>query len=139
MSRDSGLLVRCLRAELAEEIERQERDDSARGPVVTVLEQVIKSHGYSCCCAGGCGGEHPGHQCRAGAEKGTMLAAPHPLPLTEHEAASAPVSELRPWCPPCWRKACKRNAEIRAELRRQELDEAQLALFDVEAATGGGR
>ncbi|WP_405551338.1 hypothetical protein OG215_42125 (plasmid) [Streptomyces globisporus] len=143
MSRESGLLVRRLRAELAEEIERQERDDSARGPVVTVLEQVIRTYGYSCCCAGGCGVEHPGRQCRTGGEKGAMLAAPHPLPLTEHETASAPASELRPWCPPCWRRTVKRNIEIRAELRRQELDEAQTLLFDVErpalAASGGGQ
>ncbi|GGZ27807.1 hypothetical protein [Streptomyces nitrosporeus] len=105
----------------------------------TVLEQVLKTHGLLCMCAGDCGREHAGTKCQAhGTEKSPMLAAPYPLPLTEREAALAPVSELRPWCPGCWRRARKRTAEIRAELRRQELDEAQLDLFGLEAA-GGGR
>ncbi|MEU0705388.1 hypothetical protein ABZ513_31880 [Streptomyces bacillaris] len=118
------------------------RKTTAAAAGLTVLEQVIKAHGYSCCCAGGCGVEHVGRKCMAGTEKGPMLAAPHPLPLTEHETASATVSELRPWCPPCWRKARKRNAEIRTELRRQALEEAQLPLFDVDrpvSMSGGGR
>ncbi|NUW04312.1 hypothetical protein [Streptomyces sp. CAI 127] len=108
--------------------------------LLTVLEQVLRKHGQLCVCAGACGVEHTSGKCLAhGTEKQPMLAAPYPLPLTEHETASAPVSELRPWCPPCWRKARKRNVEAQAELRRQELDEAQLGLFDVEAAPGGGR
>ncbi|MGW4254150.1 hypothetical protein [Streptomyces californicus] len=111
-----------------------------RKSALTVLEQVLRTHGQLCVCQGGCGTEHSGKQCSAhGTEKAPVLVAPYPLPLTEHEAASAPVSELRPWCPPCWRKTRKRGAEIRAELRRQELDEAQLGLFDVAAASGGGR
>ncbi|MGV0101239.1 hypothetical protein [Streptomyces californicus] len=106
----------------------------------TVLQQVLLKHGQLCVCAGNCGSEHPSRECGAhGTEKAPVLVAPYPLPLTEHETASAPVSELRPWCPPCWRKARKRNTELAAELRRQALDEAQLDLFDVEAATGGGR
>lgn len=106
----------------------------------TALQQVLMAHGSSCVCSGGCGVEHAGRKCRGeGTEKAPLIAAPHPLPLTEHETAFAPVSELRPWCPPCWRKARKCNAEIRAELRRQALDEAQILLFDIEPATGGGR
>ncbi|WP_031058635.1 hypothetical protein [Streptomyces sp. NRRL F-5702] len=110
---------------------------------LTVLEQVLRTHGQLCVCAGNCGMEHASKECGGhGTEKAPMLAAPYPLPLTEHETASAPVSELRPWCPPCWRRARKHNAEIRQELRRQELDEAQMPLFDIErpaAALGGGR
>ncbi|MFG3399162.1 hypothetical protein [Streptomyces parvus] len=105
----------------------------------TVLQQVLLKHGQLCVCAGNCGTEHANRCCGAhGTEKAPMLAAPYPLPLTEHETASAPVSELRPWCPPCWRKAGKRAAELRAELRRQELHEAQELLFDVERVTSGG-
>ncbi|MFJ6239522.1 hypothetical protein ACIQH0_36180 [Streptomyces griseus] len=110
---------------------------------LTVLEQVLRAHGLLCVCAGACGTEHPSRECGGhGTEKSPMLAAPYPLPLTEHETASAPVAELRPWCPTCWRKTRKRNAELRAELRRQELNEAQLGLFDVERpapVSGGGR
>ncbi|MEU9095918.1 hypothetical protein [Streptomyces sp. NPDC048428] len=68
-----------------------------------------------------------------------MVAAPYPLPLTEHEAASAPVEALHPWCATCLRRAQKRNKEIAAELRRQQLHESQIPLFDVETAPGGGR
>ncbi|MFD4291552.1 hypothetical protein ACFWRD_33765 [Streptomyces sindenensis] len=108
--------------------------------LLTVLEQVLRKHGQLCVCAGACGVEHTsGKRLAHGTEKQPMLAAPYPLPLTEHETASAPVSELRPWCPPCWRKARKRNTELAAELRRQELHEAQLGLFDIEATPGGGR
>ncbi|MEU4924560.1 hypothetical protein AB0G29_35065 [Streptomyces parvus] len=85
---------------------------------VRVLDLVLRQHGQLCVCAGACGVEHTSGKCLAhGTEKQPMLVAPYPLPLTEHETAWAPVSELR----------------------RQALDEAQLGLFDVEAAAGGGR
>lgn len=106
----------------------------------TVLDVVLERDGAECRCAGGCGVEHAGRRC--GAEptaKAALIAAPYPLPFTEHETAAAAVETLRPWCGTCWRRAKKRNAELAAELRRQELDEAQLGLFDIEPATGGGR
>ncbi|MFJ3465809.1 hypothetical protein [Achromobacter spanius] len=83
----------------------------------TVLAVVLERDGAECRCAGGCGVEHAGRRCGAEpTEKAALIVAPYPLPLTEHETAAAPVSELR----------------------RQELDEAQMPLFDVESA-GGGR
>ncbi|MEU2346970.1 hypothetical protein ABZ745_35095 [Streptomyces sp. NPDC013082] len=105
----------------------------------TVLAVVLERDGAECRCAGGCGVEHAGRRCGAEpTERAALIVAPYPLPLTEHETAAAPVSELRPWCGTCWRRARKRNTELAAELRRQELDEAQMPLFDVESA-GGGR
>ncbi|MFJ7258223.1 hypothetical protein ACIQWV_38295 [Streptomyces sp. NPDC098085] len=82
--------------------------------------------------------EHPGLKCRAdGTPKEPLIAAPYPLPFTEHETAAAPVEALRPWCAPCWREAKKRTKEAAAELRRQQLREAQTALpMDL---FGGGR
>ncbi|NYE44841.1 hypothetical protein [Streptomyces fulvorobeus] len=139
-----------LRAGLPEEIDRQEREGNRRGPEaepfaarvgvagMTVLEQVLREHRRSCVCGGGCGSEHAGGKCESeGTVKVPLITAPHPLPLTEHETASAPVSELRPWCGPCWRKARTRNAERAAELRRQRLDEAQTSLPG--DLFGGGR
>lgn len=115
------------------------RRKATAAAAVTVLQQVLSTHGLLCMCAGGCGIEHASRECGAhGTEKSPMLAAPYPLPLTEHETAAAPVESLRPWCGTCWRRARKRNTELAAELRRQELDEAQMPLFDVESA-GGGR
>ncbi|GGZ29785.1 hypothetical protein [Streptomyces nitrosporeus] len=110
---------------------------------LTVLEIVLKRDGIHCRCKGACGIEHPSKRCGLErSERRELLAAPYPLPLTEHETAAARVEDLRPWCPGCWRRAKKRNAEIAAELRRQELHEAQTALpmdlFGVEAV-GGGR
>ncbi|MEV6426035.1 hypothetical protein [Streptomyces sp. NPDC051662] len=104
----------------------------------TVLAVVLGRHGEECRCEGACGAEHPGLRCRAGfLNPVELLAAPYPLPLTEHETAAAPVEALRPWCVPCWRRAKRRNVELAAELRRQALDEAQAALpMDL---FGGGR
>ncbi|MEV5205160.1 hypothetical protein [Streptomyces sp. NPDC053720] len=74
--------------------------------------------------------EHDGWKCRGadGLAKGPLLAAPRPLPLTEHETVAAPVETLRPWCATCWRRARKQAAEQVAELRRQQLAEAQIGL-----------
>ncbi|MFG2631063.1 hypothetical protein [Streptomyces sp. NPDC048473] len=148
MSIVSERVVRVLRAGLAEEIERQIEEDNARGPepearvlvssALTVLELVLRTHGESCRCEGACGTEHPGRMCREdGTPKEPLIAAPYPLPCTEHETVAASVEALRPWCAPCWRKAKKRTTELAAELRRQQLDEAQTALpMDL---FGGGR
>lgn len=98
-------------------------------PVRSVLAVVLERDGAACRCAGGCGVEHEGRRC--GVEpthRIELIAAPCPLPLTEHEAAAAPVEALRPWCVTCWRKAKRHNTELAAELRRQRLDEAQTAL-----------
>ncbi|MFF8618517.1 hypothetical protein [Streptomyces sp. NPDC015350] len=115
--------------------------DAATGGVdraLTVLELVLRTHGDICRCEGACGAQHAEIVCRAdGTAKAPLIAAPHPLPFTEHETAAAPVNALRPWCAPCWRKARRRNVELAAELRRQELAEAQLGL-PVELF-GGGR
>ncbi|MFF9594248.1 hypothetical protein ACF1FX_34585 [Streptomyces sp. NPDC014646] len=113
--------------------------DGGSGRRLTALERVLRTHGRLCVCAGGCGTEHESNKCEAGATaKSPMLAAPHPLPLTEHETAAAPVEALRPWCAPCWRRARKRAAEAAVELPRQELAEAQTAL-PAELFAGGGR
>lgn len=104
---------------------------------VTVLQRVLERDGGQCRCAGGCGIEHAGRRCGAEAShKVELIAAPYPLPLTEHETAAAPVQALRVWCVPCWRKARRRNAELAAELRRQELSESQTAL-ELELFAGG--
>lgn len=96
---------------------------------LSVLEQVLLANGSVCGCEGGCGTEHASLRCRAdGTAKAPLIAAPYPLPLTEHETVAAPVESLRPWCATCWRKARKRAAETAAELRRQRLAEAQTAL-----------
>ncbi|MFE9853475.1 hypothetical protein ACFYPN_32475 [Streptomyces sp. NPDC005576] len=106
---------------------------------LTVLEIVLEREGTNCLCRGACGIEHPSKRCGLErTERRELLAAPYPLPLTEHETAAAPVSELCPWCPGCYGRARRRNAETAAVLRRQALDESQLGLFDVEGA-GGGR
>ncbi|MFF8423376.1 hypothetical protein [Streptomyces sp. NPDC015680] len=133
------------RTQLDEETERQITEDDARGPesepeavALTVLERVLRTHGRWCQCEGGCGTEHASRMCRAdGTVKAPLIAAPYPLPLTEHETVTAPAETLRPWCAPCWRKARRRNTELAAELRRQQLDESQTALpLDL---FGGGR
>ncbi|MFD7720739.1 hypothetical protein [Streptomyces sp. NPDC059814] len=109
----------------------------------SVLAVVLERDGEYCRCAGGCGVEHGGRRCNAEpTPRQPLVVAPCPLPLTEHEAAAAPVESLHPWCGPCWRRAKKCNTELAALLRRQELDEAQLGLFDVERSasmSGGGR
>lgn len=106
----------------------------------TVLAQVLQEHGATCACEGACGVEHVTGECRERrSHKVELIAAPYPLPLTEHETASAPAASLVPWCVPCWRKAKKRNLQLAAELRRQELNEAQTALPMDLFAAGGGR
>lgn len=113
---------------------------SGSGPRLSVLEQVLRTHGEQCRCEGACGTEHDSWKCRRadGTPKTPLLAAPRPLPLTEHETVTAPAETLRPWCTSCWSRARRRNVELAAELRRQQLAEAQLA-FDDEALFGGGR
>ncbi|MFF7366037.1 hypothetical protein [Streptomyces sp. NPDC008125] len=94
----------------------------------TVLQTVLLRDGAHCHCTGACG-RHNNHECGTEATSGReLIAAPYPLPLTEHETAATPVSELRPWCVWCWRRATRRTAELAAELRRQQLAEAQMAL-----------
>jgi hypothetical protein len=99
------------------------------GRELTVLERVLQRDGELCRCEGACGIEHGGRLCGAmETPKVALIAAPYPLPFTEHETAAAPVEALRPWCTVCWRKARRRTEELAAELRRQELNESQTAL-----------
>ncbi|TRV71769.1 hypothetical protein FKN01_31280 [Streptomyces sp. 130] len=131
-----------LRAGLAEEIERQEREDDARGPEPeqrTVLAVVLERDGARCWCTGGCGTEPKGSSCAAELSYGVeLIAAPIPLPLTEHEAAAVRVEDLHPWCVPCWNRARRRNTAAAAEARRRELAEAQMELFAPADAAGSG-
>ncbi|WP_371637720.1 hypothetical protein OG988_40640 [Streptomyces zaomyceticus] len=100
-------------------------------PHGSVLDVVLAAHGTQCGCEGACGKEHASKRCPAGTDKPVILhAAPYPPHATETANAAAPAGELRPWCGPCWRAALKRERERTTEIRRIELDQAQLALFD---------
>ncbi|MFH9959706.1 hypothetical protein ACH4OX_36635 [Streptomyces roseolus] len=104
----------------------------------TVLAAVLAAHGTQCGCAGACGKEHASRRCPAGTDKPVELhAAPYPPRATDVENAAVPVAELRPWCGPCWRAALRRERDRRELLRRHELDQAQLALFDPAALAAG--
>ncbi|MFD7576112.1 hypothetical protein ACFV6U_37265 [Streptomyces sp. NPDC059810] len=100
----------------------------------TVLDTVLKAHGAQCGCTGACGKEHAHGRCGRLDEYGKppLHAAPYPPYTTDAENAAAPLDELRPWCGPCWNRATTRERDRRADRRRRELDEAQIALFDVE-------
>lgn len=103
-----------------------------------VLATVLVAHGRYCGCEGACGKEHGGGKCRAGTHKPVELhAAPYPPYPTDIGNVTVPASELRPWCGPCWRQALNRARDRAAELRRIELEEAQLGLFDLDIVTAG--
>lgn len=99
----------------------------------TVLSRVLQAHGQACGCEGACGKDHAGGRCgepnRTGKPK--LTAAPYPPRSTDAENIAAPLEQLRPWCGPCWRQATKRVQQDVAEARRQDLEAAQLDLFDL--------
>ncbi|MFF5924161.1 hypothetical protein ACFY8C_38425 [Streptomyces flavochromogenes] len=107
-------------------------------PSRTTLAVVLAAHGTQCGCEGACGKEHASQRCAAGTGQPVPLhAAPHRPRATETANAATPLSELRPWCGPCWTRALKRDRERAAEQRRVELDHAQLAIFDPSVLTAG--
>ncbi|MFJ1902174.1 hypothetical protein [Streptomyces sp. NPDC088115] len=75
-----------LRAGLDEEIERQEREDTAKGPEAEPFAAAVRP-------------ADPGR------EQATEV--------TEHEAAAVLVESLIPWCGPCWLRAELRRQELR--------------------------
>lgn len=98
----------------------------------TVIAAILTEHGQACRCAGACGTEHPSRICRAepGGKARPLIAAPYPPYATDTDNASAPVEQLRPWCWKCWKHALQRERDRVADLRRRELEENQLCLFD---------
>ncbi|MEU8529534.1 hypothetical protein AB0C77_28690 [Streptomyces sp. NPDC048629] len=102
--------------------------------VETVLSLVLKANGGTCGCEGICGKEHPQGRCGKPNQFGKpkLIAAPYPPRSTDVENVAAAVEELRPWCGPCWRQAVQQTQQRVAAVRRKELEEAQLGLFDVE-------
>ncbi|MEU6946618.1 hypothetical protein ABZ957_15520 [Streptomyces sp. NPDC046316] len=101
--------------------------------VETVLSLVLQAHGATCGCEGACGKDHSGDRCGKANQLGKpkLTAAPYPPRSTDAENIAAPLEQLRPWCGPCWRKATERVQQDAAEARRQELEAAQLDLFDL--------
>ncbi len=101
----------------------------------TVLSLVLKAHGGTCACEGACG-QHAGRRCgsdklnRSGRTQ--LTAAPYPPRATDTANAAAPLAELRPWCPTCWKEALKIQRARVADQRRRELEESQLDLFDID-------
>ncbi|MFJ3914394.1 hypothetical protein [Streptomyces vinaceus] len=87
-----------------------------------------------CGCEGACGKNHAGGRCGKQGGQPKLTAAPYPPRSTDAENIAAPLEQLRPWCGPCWRQATERVQQGAAEARRQELEEAQLGLFDIGAA-----
>ncbi|WP_330335770.1 hypothetical protein OHS33_39690 (plasmid) [Streptomyces sp. NBC_00536] len=102
----------------------------------TVLTRVLKAHGDTCACEGVCGGKHAGRRCgsrqlnRHG--RTGLTAAPYPPHTTDMANAAAPLSELRPWCPPCLKGALEIQRDRVADQRHRELEESQLDLFDID-------
>ncbi|MEV6357957.1 hypothetical protein [Streptomyces hydrogenans] len=103
----------------------------------TVLSRVLQAHGETCGCEGACGKGHRGGRCGMPNQIGKpkLTAAPYPPRSTDAENIAAPLDQLRPWCGPCWRQAMERAQQAAAEARRQELEAAQLDLFDLAGGT----
>ncbi|MFE2314160.1 hypothetical protein ACFXC8_13355 [Streptomyces sp. NPDC059441] len=101
---------------------------------VNVLTAVLEAHGKTCACRGTCGTEHSGLRCDAThSGKGKpLLAAPQYPNASDTQNAAAPFEDLRPWCWKCWRDALNRERERAADMRRRELEEGQVSLFDVD-------
>jgi hypothetical protein len=101
--------------------------------VATALwEVVMEAAGWTCQCAGSCGSKHSvtARQCDAKHHGTTRLtAAPADLGLPPAQAAVLPASELRAWCPPCYRAGRKQAAAHDAERRR--LEQHADALFNL--------
>ncbi|MGW3491927.1 hypothetical protein [Streptomyces sp. NPDC001054] len=99
----------------------------------TLPGRVAAAHGAYCHCQGACGNPHTAGKGTCYADRefdgARLVAAPWPYPAeTDQAAATTPETDMRLWCPACWRLARKRTAETRAERLRSELAESQLGL-----------
>ncbi|MFF3891571.1 hypothetical protein [Streptomyces sp. NPDC001914] len=87
-------------------------------------ELVMEAADYRCQCTGGlCGSLHSASalRCKARHDQGRvrLVAAPADLALSDIEATTVPIGDLRAWCGPCF-QAARRRARLADAARREQ-------------------